>query len=203
MMKAIMKPRAAALAFAAPLLFAAPALADNGRANKGVTGSVTFQNGAGALTFDIGQNGLRSNVHHRHGSYGHRNYRHYGHDDYQQSNRQARRTAIQACRRAIRREANYIGFHDVDFERGRYAERIGPRVYRVTFNEVDFEGRLLDFERRVSCFVRRGDRVVDIQGIPVPGRYRHTISTSNDTGYPSLEIAAAPFKFDFIEGHAI
>ncbi|MEL7112384.1 MAG: hypothetical protein AAGK93_05495, partial [Pseudomonadota bacterium] len=114
-----MKPRAAALALAAPLLFAAPALADHGKSHKRVTGSVSVQTQNGALHFGIGQNGY--------GSIGYSTSRQYGYDGYRYNNRQAKRQAIRACRRAIRNEAAYLGFRDVDFDDGRYAEQIGPR----------------------------------------------------------------------------
>lgn len=152
-----MKSRAAALALAAPLLFAAPALADNGKANKRVTGGITVQTGNGALHFGVGQNGYSS--------VGYTTKRYNGYNS-RYSNRQAKRQAIQACRQAIRQEARHRGFRDIDFDDGRYAERIGPRGYRVTFNEVEFENRRRDIERPVTCIVRGGDRVSDIRGIP-------------------------------------
>lgn len=162
MMKRIMKPRAAALALAAPLLFAAPALADHNRSDHRVTGGVTVQTGNGSLYFGVGDNGYRSYGYttKRHRDYGY-GYGHYGHDD-----RKLKRRAIRACRAAIRDEAHYRGFRDVDFDRGRYAERIGPRGFRVTFHEVEFETRRRDIERPVTCIVRRGDVVKRIDGIP-------------------------------------
>lgn len=156
-----MKSRAAALALAAPLLFAAPALADNGKANKRVTGGITVQTGNGALHFGVGHNGYSS--------VGYTTKRYNGYNtryNSRHTNRQAKRQAIQACRQAIRQEAHHRGFRDIDFDDGRYAERIGPRGYRVTFNEVEFENRRRDIERPVTCIVRGGDRVSDIRGIP-------------------------------------
>ena len=158
-MKRIMKPRAAALAFAAPLLFAAPALADHGTHQKRVSGGVAFETSNGGFYLNIGDR--------RYGSAGYDTRRNYGHNTYRQSYRQLKRRAIRACRAAIRDEAYYLGFHDVDFDDGRYAEQIGPRGFRVTFNEVEFESRRRDIERPVTCIVRRGDRVVDIRGLPV------------------------------------
>ena len=52
-MKRIMKPRAAALALAAPLLFTAPALADSGKSSKNVRGTVSIQTGNGGLYLNI------------------------------------------------------------------------------------------------------------------------------------------------------
>ena len=169
MINRIIKPRAAALALAAPLLFAAPAVADHGKSNKRVTGSISVQTDNGALHFGYSDRGY--------GTVGYSSHRHYGHSDrYGYSDRRARRQlkrrAIRACRRAIRDEAHYLGFRDVDFDDGRYAEQIGPRGFRVTFNEVEFEGRRRDFERPVTCIVRRGDQVRQIYGIPQRGQ-RH------------------------------
>lgn len=173
-MKRIMKPRAAALALAAPLLFAAPALADHQSSNKGVSGSVAVQTDRGSVKLNIDKRGYGSIGYSTNRHYGYHD-RHYGPDRYHGDDRRARRRAIRACRAAIRDEAYHIGFRDVDFERGRYVEQIGPRGFRVTFNEVEFEGRRRDFDRQVTCIVRRGDRVKDIRGIPVPGRrgYNH------------------------------
>lgn len=166
MMKRIMKPRAAALALAAPLLFAAPALADHGKSAKSVSGGITVATGNGALHLSIGDRGY--------GSIGYRtNQRYYGHNDYYRGDRRARRTAVRACRRAIRDEAHYLGFRDVDFDDGRYVEQIGPRGFRVTFNEVEFETRRRDIERPVTCIVRRGDEVRRLDGIPTPRRHNH------------------------------
>lgn len=171
MIKRIMTPRAAALALAAPLLFAMPALAHHDKPSKRVTGGITVQTGNGALHFNVGRHG--------HGSYGYSSNRRYGHNDYRTGNREARRRAVRACRRAIRDEAHYLGFHDVDFDDGRYVEQIGPRGYRVTFNEVEFETRRRDIERPVTCIVRRGDQVRDLRGIPHRGHRGH----NNRYGY--------------------
>jgi hypothetical protein len=161
MMKRIMKPRAAALALAAPLLFTAPALADPGNTSKSVNGSISIQTDDGALHLNLGDRGYRSY------GYDTRRYRGYGdHYGNRRDVRRMKRRAIRACRRAIRAEADYRGFHDVDFDDGRYAERIGPRGFRVTFNEVEFETRRREFERPVTCIVRRGDQVREIYGIP-------------------------------------
>ena len=164
MINRIMKPRAAALALAAPLLFAAPALADHGKTGKRVTGSISVQTGNGALQLNLGDRGYSS--------IGYSTNRRYGYNDRygdRSQYRQMKRRAIQACRRAIRSEARYLGFRDVDFDDGRYAEQIGPRGFRVTFNEVEFETRRRDIERPVTCIVRRGDQVRDIRGIPARG----------------------------------
>lgn len=165
MIKRIMTPRAAALALAAPLLFAAPALADHGPSGKRVSGGITFTTGNGALTLNVG--------HHGYGAVGYNtNQRYYGQNDYRRADRRARRTAIRACRAAIRNEAHYRGFHDVDFDDGRFVDQIGPRGFRVTFNEVEFETRRRDIERPVTCIVRRGDVVKHLDGIPYPRRNR-------------------------------
>lgn len=175
MMKRIMKPRAAALALAAPLLFTAPALADPGNSSKSVRGSISIQTDNGALHLNLGDRGYRSY------GYDTRRYRSYG-DRYigRRDLRRMKRQAIRACRRAIRDEAHHLGFHDVDFDDGRYAERIGPRGFRVTFNEVEFETRRREFERPVTCIVRRGDQVREIYGIP---ERRHRGNRRGQRGY--------------------
>ena len=169
-----MKPRAAALALAAPLLFTAPALADQGSSNKSVSGVISVQTDNGGLYLNIGDRGYRS--------HGYNTNRRYGNDG-QYGNRrelrQMKRRAIRACRQAIRSEAHHLGFRDVDFDDGRYAERIGPQGFRVTFNEVEFEGRRRDIERQVTCVVRRGDHVKRIEGIPRRAQRGH----NNRRGY--------------------
>ena len=182
MMKRIMKPRAAALALAAPLLFTAPALADHGKSDK-LSGSITFETQNGALTLNVGERGYRSYGYstRRHHNYGHDYYGH-GVNEWGQTRKEVKRLkrrAIRACRAAIRDEAHYLGFHDVDFEDGRRARQIGRKGFRVTFHEVEFEGRRRDFERPVTCIVRRGDYVKRIDGIPTPGRRGH----NNRRGY--------------------
>ena len=172
MMKRIMKPRAAALALAAPLLLTAPALADHGKSSKSVNGTISVQTENGGLYLNIGDQGYRSYGYNtrRHSPYG------YGHDgyyvnDWGQTKREVRRLkrrAIRACRAAIRDEAHYRGFHDVDFEDGRRARQIGPKGFRVTFHEVEFEGRRRDIDRQVTCVVRRGDHVKRLEGLPSP-----------------------------------
>lgn len=167
-MNRIMNPRAAALALAAPLLFAAPALADHGKSSKRVTGSVAVQTDNGGLYLNFGDRAYGSVGYSTSYRHGHRGY--YGD---RHNYRQMKRRAIRACRRAIRDEAHYLGFRDVDFDDGRYAEQIGPRGFRVTFNEVEFERRGRDFERPVTCIVRRGDQVREIYGIPRRGHRGH------------------------------
>lgn len=166
-----MTPRAAALALAAPLLFTLPALAHHDKPNKQVTGGITVQTGNGALHFNVGRHG--------HSSIGYSSNRRYANNTYRAGNREAKRRAVQACRRAIRNEANYLGFRDVDFDDGRYVEQIGRRGYRVTFNEVEFETRRRDIERPVTCIVRGGDQVRDLHGIPQRGQRGH----NNRNGY--------------------
>ncbi|MEL6258751.1 MAG: hypothetical protein AAFQ67_06825 [Pseudomonadota bacterium] len=107
----------------------------------------------------------------RHDPYG-KPYRHGYRPDavyYGASLKELRRNAARQCRRAIRREARYIGFRDVDFD-GRRIKQIGPRGFAVTF-DTEFEGRRREFDRYVTCVVRRGE-VRRIEGVPRPGR-RH------------------------------
>ncbi len=178
MMKPVMKPRAAALALAAPLLFTAPALADHGNTSKSVSGTISIQTDNGGLHLNIGDRGYRS--------YGYETKRYSGHGNHNYGRRELRqmkRRAIRACRQAIRTEADYLGFHDVDFDDGRYAERIGSPGFRVTFNEVEFEGRRRDIERPVTCIVRRGDQVREIYGIPKRGQRGNRRDQRGHRGY--------------------
>jgi len=162
MMNRIMKPRAAALALAAPLLLAGPALADTGKSKRSSV-SVSVETGSGSLSFSTrGPNGYHL-AHHR-------SDRSYGYDRYEL--KEMKRRAKRQCRRAIRQEAHYIGFRDIDFDSRGRAYQIGPRGFEVTFREVEFEGRKREFERRVTCVVRRGE-VRRIDGIPQRGKRHH------------------------------
>ncbi len=182
MMKRIMKPRAAALALAAPLLFTAPALADHGKSSKRVSGTISVQTDNGALHLNIGDRGYRSygySTRNRDYGYGHNGYRVNEWGQTRREVRHLKRRAVRACRAAIRDEAHYLGFHDVDFEDGRRARQIGPKGFRVTFHEVEFEGRRRDIERQVTCVVRRGDYVKRLEGVPRRGHRGH----NNRRGY--------------------
>jgi len=77
-----------------------------------------------------------------------------------------------ACRAAIRREADYIGFREVDFDSRGRIEQTGPRRFRVWFGEVEFEGRRREVERGAGCEIVRGD-VVFVSGVPRPRRSHH------------------------------
>ncbi len=178
MINRIMTIRAAALALAAPLLFTVPAFASDNSQTRRSGVSISIQTGNGGVYYNTGNR--------RYGTYGqnrtyqnrgynrtpHRSSRVHGYDlnRYGQSRREVRhlkRHAIKACRRAISDEGRRIGFRDVDFDHGRRAYQIGPRGFRVTFNEVEFETRGRDYERRVTCTVRR-DHVDRLDGIPQP-----------------------------------
>lgn len=169
MINRIMTTRAAALAFAAPLLLAAPALADHNQSPTQRSGAtISVQTGNGSLYFNTGNNRLSYASHNRRNG----DYRGYRVNQYGQNREEVRRLkrrAIRACRRAIVDEAYAIGFRDVDFEDGRRAHQIGPHGFRVTFNEVEFESRRRDIERRVSCTVRGGNNVKHIEGLPRRG----------------------------------
>ncbi len=157
-----MKSRVAALALAVPLLFTAPALADHGK-SKRTSASVSINTGAAGLTLHVGNRG-----HNRH----HNTYSRY---DGHRYNRDLSKHARRSCRAAILDQAHYIGFRDVDFDSRARVHQFGPRGFEVTFNEVEFEGRRREFERRVSCVVKNG-RVHDIYGIPQPRSHRHNRS---------------------------
>lgn len=165
MINRIMTTRVASLALAATALTIAPAFADHGK-RSGV--SVSVSTDRGAFIYQTGHTGHVANRrYHQSNDYGRRNLNQWGQTRYEV--RDLKRTAIRACRRAIVNEANYIGFRDVDFDYGRRARQIGPRGFEVTFNEVEFEGRRRDFERPVTCIVRRGTNVKELVGIPQRG----------------------------------
>jgi len=161
MINRIMTPRAAALAFAAPLLLATPAFADQ-ESSKRIGATISVQTDNGGFYINTGSSRYANNGYNRR----HHNYRV---NEYGQTRAEVRRLksrAVRACRRAIVNQAHAVGFRDVDFDDGRRAHQIGPHGFRVTFNEVEFESRRRDKERRVTCMVRRGDQVRNIEGIP-------------------------------------
>ena len=175
MIKRIMTTRAAVLALAAPLLLTAPALADKGH-SKGKRTSATISIGNGHSGFTISTSNRGFNSHNNRG------YRSNGYrlNEWGQTRRevkQMKRYAAQQCRRAIKGEAYNIGFRDVDFDDGRRVRQIGPRGFRVTFNEVEFETRRRDIDRTVTCTVRRG-QVRRVEGIPQRGQRGHRRHTN-------------------------
>lgn len=180
-----MTTRAAVQALAAPLLLTAPALADKGHSKgKRANATISIGNGHSGITVSTSNRGYNAYGYNR--SYGHSNrgynrgYR-YGVNEWGQTRRevkQLKRQAIRACRQAIRQEANYKGFRDVDFDDGRRAYQNGRQGFRVTFNEVEFEGRRRDIERQVTCQVRRGTNVKWIDGIPQRGKRGHRRNSS-------------------------
>lgn len=170
MINRIMKPRAAALAFAAPLLIAAPAFADHDRTRgQRSSATISLQTDLGAITYNTGTD--RLSVSHYDRYYG-PDYRYAHGRDHYRANRRSQRRAARACRRAITSEAYAIGFHDVDFDSRGRVRQIGPGGFLVTYNEVEFEGRRREFERRVTCTVRRGTIVRQIEGLPRRGHHR-------------------------------
>ena len=184
MMKRIMTPRAAAVAFAASALVAAPALADPGHGKKH---DYNKRHVSGALQVDIG-NGLSvtlANGKWSHGYHGYRGYKPYGsrHYGYQDRYRvkQLRREAIHLCKRAVKREVYDRGFRGAYLEEVERVRQIGPRGF-VVRAEFEFEGRRRDFDRDVTCTVRRG-RVVDIDNLPRPRGYRNSNYGYRHDGY--------------------
>ena len=177
MIKRIMTYRVAAAAFAVPALFAAPAAADPVR---GAIVQLEQKLGSNtSLTLQVGHNGHNSR--NRHDS---RDYR-YGYqlNQWGQSRRVVtglRRDALQACRRAVAKQAYRIGYRDVDFDDDRLIRQTGPHDFRVRLDDVEFEGRRRDRESDVTCSVRRG-YVVNIQGIPAAG-HRGYRNARNDRG---------------------
>lgn len=183
MINRIITPRLAAVAFAASVVIAAPAVADpvNGALLK-LEKELSHDT---SLVIQIGGNDYRRGNSHR----GYRDYRdrRYGPrlNEFGQTPRQERRLrrdAIQMCRRATAHQAYNIGFHEVDFDNDRRVRQLGPRGFRVRLKDVEFEGRRRDIERDVVCTVRRG-RVVNVEGVPQPRRrgYR-SVNDRRDPG---------------------
>jgi len=153
MIKRIMTYRVAAAAFAVPALFAAPAAADPVR---GAIVQLEQKLGTNtSLTLQVGHNS--------------RDYRRgYQLNQWGQSQRVVsglRQDALQACRRAVAKQAYHIGYRDVDFDDDRRVRQTGAHDFRVVLDDVEFEARRRDRERDVTCTIRRG-HVVNIQGIP-------------------------------------
>lgn len=166
MMKRIMTNRVAALALAAIPLTAAPALADAPAHTSAVaTSGVSLALGDASLYVSIGHDEWR----------GRRDGRRYRTNQWGQRPwevRQLRRDARQRCAGAVQRQGYRIGFRDVDIDDDIRVRQIGPQGFRVRFDDVEFEGRRREFERDVTCTVRRG-RVVELSGVPRPGRRGH------------------------------
>lgn len=179
MMKRIMTPRAAAVAFAASALFAAPAVADQGRysndySKRGATTAVHFGLGNGvSLTLANGNLALRNH----HSSFSNRGFGYntnYSYNRRGQNSRRLRQNAVRACARAVNYKGEYLGFRDVDLEDVERIQQIGRNSFRIRA-EFEFENRRRDFDRDVFCTVRNG-QVVDIDGLP---------SNFNSRGYNS------------------
>jgi hypothetical protein len=158
MMKHVMTSGAAAVAFAASALIALPASADSPPVRAAIA---TDLGDNSALFIEVGHGGYD----YRPAAYSYRGATHGYTPNYRD---RMSREAIQACRKGIRQEARRMGFRDVDFDSRAWAQPFGRGGYTVRFREVEFEGRRHDFERGVSCTVRRG-RVTDIQGVPHRG----------------------------------
>lgn len=164
MMKPIRTLGAAVVALAAPALLAAPAAAD---VRGGVVKVETRLGDDTKLTLAIGSAGYDS--HRRDDGYRGGDYRR-GLNQWGQSDRDVRdltRDAVQSCRQAVRQEARYLGYREVDIDDDRRVRQVGPRGFFVTFDEVEFEGRHREIETRVTCEIRRGD-VVSVEGLPRP-----------------------------------
>ena len=167
MMKRIMTPRVAALALAATPLLAAPAFADGpDRGHRPAVSDLSLSVGDASFYVSVGHDNWRG-----------RNGRSYRSNQWGQRPwevRQLKRDALQRCAGAIQRQGYRAGFRDVDIDDDFRIRQLGPRGFRIRFDDVEFEGRRREFERDVSCTVRRGN-VVDISGLPQPGHggYRH------------------------------
>ena len=165
MMKRIMTPRMAALAFAAMPFLAAPALAD--------APASSLPTGAGGLSVNLGDASLYVTVDHNDSR--RRDGRHYRENRWGQRRwevRRMKRDARHRCAAAIERAGYRAGFRDVDIDDDIRVRQVGPRGFEVRFDEVEFEGRRREFERDVHCSVRRGN-VVNLSGLPQRGRRGH------------------------------
>jgi hypothetical protein len=76
---------------------------------------------------------------------------------------------VQACRAAIRQEGRRLGYRDIDIDDNLRVRQTGPASFHVRFDEVEFESRRRDIERRVACDTFRG-RVTNLSGLPHPAR---------------------------------
>lgn len=165
MMKHVMKNRVAALAFAALPLTAAPAFADEAAYKTPTAFSGALLSVADASFYiSVGNDRWRG-----------RDGRYYNNDRYGQrpwETRQLRREAVRMCAAAIQRQGYRAGFRDVDIDNDLRVNQIGPRGFRVLFDDVEFEGRRREFYRDVNCTVRQGS-VVSLTGLPEPGRRGH------------------------------
>lgn len=159
MKNAVIPFRALAVAFAAPMLFAVPAAAQS--AERTITRIETPLPG---VTVQLTQSHATRD-HYR--APGYRGGPAYGYNDRQV--RAMRRDAVQACRAAIRQEGRRLGYRDIDIDDDLRVRQTGPASFHVRFDEVEFESRRRDIERRVACDTFRG-RVTNLSSLPHPAR---------------------------------
>lgn len=170
MMKPIRTFGAAVVALAAPALLAAPAAADaRGSVAKvetrlGDDTKLTLAIGSAGYDSHRRDDGYRRGDGYRGGDY-RRDLNQWGQSDWEV--RELTRDAVQSCRQAVRQEARYLGYREIDFDDDRRVRQVGPRGFVVTFDEVEFEGRHREREARVTCEIRRGG-VVSVEGLPRP-----------------------------------
>ena len=181
-MKRIMTPRAAAVAFAASALVATPALADPG---KGYQNDHGKRHTSTAVQFDIG-NGLAITLASQDWAHGsHRRYSPYGYrtagppDRYRTM--QLRREAVRLCAQAVRARSYRNGFRHVELEDVERIQQFGPAGFTVRA-EFEFEGYRRDFDKDVTCTVRRGS-VVDIYDLPRPPGHHSSARGHRDHDY--------------------
>lgn len=183
-MKRVMNIRVAAVAVAASALIIAPAFAEGPSVRAQF--DTELADGRSGLSIQIGHNSHRDYRQSRRHGYG--NGHGYGANEWGQTRREIRRlrrSAVRQCRQVINQEAWRIGLRDVDYEEGRRGKdvrQIGRRGFRIHFNDVEFEGRRRDFERDVSCTVRRGE-VVRLNGMPERGRHHRRSRRDGDHDY--------------------
>ena len=178
MMNRIMTPRVAALAFAALPLTPAPALADRpARSAPAASAGLEVSLGETASLYVLAG--------HEHDRWRGRHGRAYRSNPWGQSRWQVRRLkrdALQRCSAAIERRGYRFGFRDVDIDDDFRIRQLGPRGFRIRFDEVEFEGRRREFERDVTCTVRHG-HVVSVDGLPQPGRRGYSHRAGSGHGY--------------------
>ena len=188
-----MTSRAAAVAFAASALAAAPAMADPAKGQysnpggQGIFSAVEtdiddeLSFAFAEIDFALGTTSWLSNSSY----YGNRNTR-YGRHGYQDRyhTRRLTREAVELCKCAVEEEGYRQGFRSVHLDDVENIRQIGPRGF-VIRAEFEFDGRRRDFERDVTCTIRRG-RVVDIDNLPrTRGRrgYGYNSYGNNNYGY--------------------
>jgi len=152
--------RVLAVALAAPMLFAAPAAAQS--LERTITRIETPLPGVSVQ--------LSSQRYSARDDFRGPSWR--GLNEWRQTEREVhalRRDAVHACRAAVRQEGRRLGYRKVDIDDDLRVRQLGPTSFQVRFDEVEFESRRRDIERRVTCETQRG-RVTALHGLPRPAQ---------------------------------